>query len=254
MRPAATLRAMPASATCPVHAAADFSAAPRKPIRMPMTMRTPTRRMTSATTASTPVAIRRKSRIGWPDPAKAALCEARPSPRSDHDDLGANPHALVEIGHVLVAHADAAGGNRSADRPGLVRAVDAVERGAKIHRARAKRIVRTARHMARQVGAALEHFGRRHPVRPLRLPRDALDARPGEPGTADADAIADRLAVLLHQIEKAVWRIDDDRAGGMRALVRDDLLLIARVHLARGVGRLCALRSAIERSLRRKAG
>ena len=35
----------------------------------------------------------------------------------DHNDLGADLHPLIEIGDVLVAHADAAGGNAVADRP-----------------------------------------------------------------------------------------------------------------------------------------
>src|ERR1700682_3762185 len=64
--------------------------------------------------------------------------------QSDHHDLGSDPDPVVEIDDVLVAHADAARGNRGADRPGLVRAVDAVEGRAEIHGARAERIFRVA--------------------------------------------------------------------------------------------------------------
>src|SRR5687768_13790513 len=62
----------------------------------------------------------------------------------DHHHLGARLNAVTEIGHVLVAQSDAAGGDLGADRPRIVRAVDAVERRAEIGRARAERIVRSA--------------------------------------------------------------------------------------------------------------
>src|ERR1700674_2688548 len=59
----------------------------------------------------------------------------------DDDDLGADRHALVKVDQLLVAHADAARRHSLPDRPGFVRAMDAVERGAEIHGARAQRII-----------------------------------------------------------------------------------------------------------------
>src|SRR5215470_9126672 len=53
------------------------------------------------------------------------------------DDLGANRHAVIEIGDVAVDEAEAAGGDGGADRVRTVGAVDAIHRGAEIHRARA---------------------------------------------------------------------------------------------------------------------
>src|SRR5687767_5671760 len=47
--------------------------------------------------------------------------------RSDHEDAGTDLHAVVETDHVLVAHADATRRHLRADRPGLVRAVNAIE-------------------------------------------------------------------------------------------------------------------------------
>src|SRR2546423_278827 len=47
---------------------------------------------------------------------------------SDHDDFRADLDPVVKIDHVLVAHADAAGRNRGADRPRFVGTVDAIER------------------------------------------------------------------------------------------------------------------------------
>src|SRR5258705_397469 len=47
---------------------------------------------------------------------------------SDYDHPGADIDAAVEIDHVLVAHADAAGRDVGADGPGLVGAVNAVKR------------------------------------------------------------------------------------------------------------------------------
>src|SRR3972149_2454073 len=76
----------------------------------------------------------------------------------DHHDPGAELDALVEIADVLVANPDAAWLYRGPDRPRLVGAVNAVERRAKIHGARAKRIVGAAFHVARQGGPAVPHF------------------------------------------------------------------------------------------------
>ena len=50
------------------------------------------------------------------------------SASAQHDDLGADVSPLVEVGHVVVCHADASGGDRLADRIRLVGAVDAIER------------------------------------------------------------------------------------------------------------------------------
>src|SRR5262249_23446430 len=128
---------------------------------------------------------------------------------------------------------DAAGGHLRPDRPRLVGSVDAVERVAQVHGARAERIFRAARHVARQVGTALEHLIRRPPIRPLALGGDVLDARPGEAGTPDADAVAQRPAVLLDQAEEAIRRIDDGGSGLLAAVVVDHLATIDRVELAR---------------------
>src|SRR5262245_37718625 len=155
--------------------------------------------------------------------------QVRSSLRSDHHHLGADLDPFIEIDHVLVAHADAAGRDRRSDRPGLVRAVDTIERRAEIHRAGAERILRPAFHVARQIGAALEHFGRRRPIRPFTLARNLADARPGEAGPADADAVADRGAVALDEIQEALVGIDDDGAAALVAIVVDDLLQVARM-------------------------
>src|SRR5262249_34921856 len=121
-------------------------------------------------------------------------------------------------------------GDLRTDGPGLVRAVDAVERRAEIHGARAERIVGAADHVARQIRTALEHLVGRRPIRPLPLLRDVMHARPGEAGPADADAVAHRAPVALHQIEEAIAGIDDDGARPLAAVVADFLLEVARVH------------------------
>src|SRR5262249_15143378 len=94
----------------------------------------------------------------------------------------------------------------------------------------AERILDAAAHVARQVGAARQHFRRRRPVRPFALRRNLLDAGPGEARAADADAVAYRTTVLLHQIKVAVRRIDDDRARLFAAGVIAELPAEARVH------------------------
>ena len=90
---------------------------------------------------------------------------------------------------------------------------------------------RAAGDHARQIGLARDHLGRRIPVRPLGLARNLFDARPGEALAADADAVADRLAVAEHEIEERVRGIDDDGAGRLVAGIVDDLPLQARIEL-----------------------
>src|SRR5690349_12731328 len=112
----------------------------------------------------------------------------------------------MQIGNVVVAHADASRGHIEADRPRLWRAMDAVDRilitFVEIKRARAERIVRAARHAASPFArllVTLDHFGRWRPSRPFRHAADADDTRPAEAVPADADAIADRRAAGLYQ-------------------------------------------------------
>src|SRR5580704_11232488 len=141
--------------------------------------------------------------------------------RSDHDDPGADIDAAIEVDDILIAHPDAARRHVGTDRPGFVGTVDTVERRPQIHRAGAERILWTAFHVPRQVGPPHQHFRRRRPIRPFLLGGDLLDAGPGEPRTADAHAIAQRLAVGLNQIEELVGRIDHDRARTFLAVVVD---------------------------------
>src|ERR1043166_6137246 len=123
---------------------------------------------------------------------------------AEHDPLGADRHALVEVDHVLIDHADAAGGDAAADGPGLGGAVDAVERVLvalpQIKRARAERVAGSARHadaalqlahVRHQLGLAREHFLGRIPVGPLLLVVNIRAARPAEALAADADALTD---------------------------------------------------------------
>jgi hypothetical protein len=107
--------------------------------------------------------------------------------------------------------------------------MDTVQRRAEIHRPRAERIFRAAFHVARQIGAALEHFRGRRPRRPFLLGGNPFHAGPGEARLADTDAVAHRLTVALHQIEKLVRRIDDDGAGRLLAVIRDHLLFESRI-------------------------
>src|SRR5690606_22344638 len=160
----------------------------------------------------------------------------RHSPRLHDDDLRPDIDASVEVDHVFVAHADATGRYRAADRPWGIGAVDAVERRPEIEGARAERVCRTAFHAGRQIvplgGLASDHFLRRHPARPLRLAGDGMRAGPFEAGLADADAVTARLAAARHQVEEAVIGIDDDGAGGMLRLIGHRLRQELRVELA----------------------
>ncbi|MBA7468299.1 hypothetical protein ES707_03542 [subsurface metagenome] len=99
--------------------------------------------------------------------------------------------------------------------------MDAVHGRAEIHRACAERIVDAALHVARQVGPAGQHLRRRGPVRPFLLGGDPVHPAPAEAVAADADAVAQRLAVREHQIQPALAGVHYDRAGGVVAVVHD---------------------------------
>ena len=172
--------------------------------------------------------------------------DAPGAPRRSHDDhLGADLDALEQVDHVLVAHADAARRDVGADGPWRVGAVNAIERAAEIERARAERVGRPAGHHDRQDAALLalahDHLGRRPPFRPRRLAGDLFDAAPAKTFLADADAVAPRLAVGHHQIEKLVAAIDDDGArlfgAAIGDLLRQEFRVEAPLHLPLGVHR-----------------
>src|SRR5256714_11405709 len=129
------------------------------------------------------------------------------------DDRGPNSPPAIEIGHVLIGHAEASGRHRLSDRLGLVGAVDAVERRSQIHRARAERIVDAARHVARQIRPPPQHLRRRRPARPFLLRRNAVGSTPAEAVAANADAVPYRLAIAENEIEPAFSGVDVYRAG-----------------------------------------
>src|SRR4029077_10394318 len=93
-----------------------------------------------------------------------------------HHDLRADLHTIVKVDDICIAHADAAGRHVLTDGPGLVRAVDAEQRRAEIHRARAQGNVRTARHEMRQIWLPPDHLIGRSPVRPFFLRRHGMTA------------------------------------------------------------------------------
>src|SRR5206468_8979418 len=68
--------------------------------------------------------------------------------------LGADRDTLVEIGDVGVDQAEAAGRDGGADGVRPVGAVDTVDGGAEVHRARADRVAGAAGHEARQIWLA----------------------------------------------------------------------------------------------------
>src|SRR5207244_11469778 len=103
---------------------------------------------------------------------------------------------------VLVDEANAARGHELANGRRLVGAVNAVDRLSEIEGAGTQRITRSAGHEPRQIGLALDHFGRRIPIRPFLHAGETLDAGPGESLASHADAIPHRLAVAEHQVKE----------------------------------------------------
>src|SRR5690606_1691759 len=121
-------------------------------------------------------------------------------------------------------------GDGIADRPLLLRAVDAVERVAialeNVKRSRTERVAEARLH-AVAIGLELRltgnHLCRRCPGRPGLLIGDPPLSAPGEALSADADAVADSRAVIENQVEEAVRRIDHQRAGPLRRRIVDKL-------------------------------
>ena len=62
-------------------------------------------------------------------------------------------------------------------------------------------------------GRRAQHLRRRRPARPFLLGGDAVGAAPAEAVAADADAVAQRLAVAEHEIEPSFGGVDVDGAG-----------------------------------------
>src|SRR5690606_7844814 len=91
-------------------------------------------------------------------PVMRAGCVMRLSPRVDgserggmaDDDLAADRHAGIEVDHIAIGEAEAAGGDGMADGFRLVRPVDAIDGGAEIERPRSHGIAGSARHEPRQ--------------------------------------------------------------------------------------------------------
>src|SRR6476620_332150 len=110
-----------------------------------------------------------------------------------------------------------------ANRRRSVGAVNAVDRAAEIHGARAERVGWAAGDKARQIGLAPDHFRGRTPIRPLGFSLDGLDARPGEAFTADANAIAHGLATRPYEIKVGIGRVDNDGARRLAGAIVDDL-------------------------------
>ena len=147
-----------------------------------------------------------------------------------HHDPRADLGSPVEIDHVLIRHADAAGRNRLPDRIRLIGAMDAVERAGEIHGARAERIVRSPLHMARKVWPAPQHLGRRRPIGPFSLVADACDAGPGESRPSDTNAVFEGLMIRQDQVEPALPGADDDGARSLPSVKGDGLSMDRRRH------------------------
>src|SRR5690606_17763945 len=96
---------------------------------------------------------------------------------------------------------------------------------------RSERIVRPRRH-AIAVGfefrLPLDHLGRRGPGRPFALVGNQRAPAPGEALAADANAVAQRLAVVAYEIEEAVGGADDDGSGPFAGRVVDHLPPVLR--------------------------
>src|SRR5262249_50213440 len=153
--------------------------------------------------------------------------------RRQHYDDRAYFDAVVEVNHVLIRHADAAGGDGRTDILRLIGAVDSIQSiliaGIKVQRTSAHRISWTARKEVRNCfeGSKPPLFpGCGRPGGPFRLAADLGHARPGERFFANDNAVADRLAVPEDIVEIARIGIDEDRARSLLTMVWYDRPLV----------------------------
>src|SRR5580700_5695070 len=72
------------------------------------------------------------------------------------NDLGPDRYAIVQVRYIAVDEAEAARGHGAADGLRLVRAVNAIDRGAEIERTRTHGVAGASGHEARQIGLALD--------------------------------------------------------------------------------------------------
>src|SRR5580704_5681081 len=86
----------------------------------------------------------------------------------------------------------------------------------------AERIVDAAFHVARQVGSSRPHLRGRGPARPFLFRADVVDTGPAKAVAADADAVAQGLAIAEHEIEPPLGGTDQNGAGGISAVKADD--------------------------------
>src|SRR6266404_8828001 len=105
------------------------------------------------------------------------------------DNLGADRNALIEVGDVGIDQPEAARRYRGADGVRPVGAVDAIDGGAEIHRARAERVAGSAGHEARQIRLPRDHLRWWSPIRPFRLLRNVQKALPLKSVTSHPDAV-----------------------------------------------------------------
>src|SRR5215831_20518470 len=95
--------------------------------------------------------------------------------------------------------------------------MNAIDRRTEIHRPRSKRVARTARHEAGQIGLARDHLRWRRPVRPFGLARDVEETLPLESLAPDTNTVADCAAARLDKVEMTLGAGYDDGARRLRA-------------------------------------
>src|SRR5207302_446883 len=104
-------------------------------------------------------------------------------------------HALIKVKHVAIVHADAAEGNKAANRVRPVGAMDGVLIDAQRHGRGTHRILRAAaRNDVGQARLFAPDIVGRRPRRPEKFSVDIADAAPRPAGLADAHGVADGLA------------------------------------------------------------
>ena len=146
--------------------------------------------------------------------------EALPGHRHLRADLG----AWVEVQHITIVHANAALRGFRADRPGCIRAMDAVGAGAEVKRSHTQGIHgMPARHPRWQPRILSKHGWSWTPRWIDFLVGDARHALPAVLLAGNGDRVADRLARTADEIQTTISEADDDFAWSKLGTEADDL-------------------------------
>ncbi len=145
----------------------------------------------------------------------------------------------IQIDDVFIQHPKTAARGALSDRPGLIRAVNSIERvlltSVKIKRSRPEGVLGSAFHPHGQARVSLAHSGGWMPSRPSGLPSHLGMSLPACTVAADGTTEANGLSALEREVKPMLKRVDHDGAGRFLCRIVDE----RAAELVRYGGQVC---------------